>query len=135
MSTKKQTQKEDKRLQMLCVLLSAGIREVHGEQCMPPTTISALTSLLVKKGIVTPDEIRQSFVDTVKERDPQLVKNALEFMKEKGIGAGFPACKNCGKDCEYIGTPGTPFSVYCTECNKKNAAQKRNQRTARKGKS
>lgn len=132
MSTKKQAPKEDQKLKLLCGLLSTGMREVHGVDCMPPTTISALTKLLVKKGIVTPDELRQSFVDTVKERDPNLITAAQEFMEEKGIKDGIPACKKCGQDCEYYGSAKAGFSVYCAECNKKNAARQRAARKAKK---
>lgn len=131
MSTKKQTPEENPKLVLLAGLLSTGVRTMHGEESMPPITISAITKLLVKKGIVTPDELRQSFVECVDERDPKLVKDAIKFMEQYGADEGLPNCKKCGKPCEWYGATGG-FSVFCEECNKKNAARQRAARKAKK---
>jgi len=85
MPTKKQTKKENVYLKTLAGLLGTGIREVHGEHAMQASIISATNTLLVKKGIVTVDELRQSFVDWAIQQDPKLVAHAIKFMKEEGM--------------------------------------------------
>lgn len=89
MSTKKHTSKsqpipavkENEGLKKLASECATGVRIMcGGERAIMLLNANSLMKLLVKKGVITVDELRQGFIDEVKEEKPIIFEIAQNIL-------------------------------------------------------